>query len=184
VSAERVGAGPFLDGVAELLLDLLALGLQRVELEARPRLQQREHAVAVIAHGLAEVAAAVAGGAGVHERLEHEVLLAGLPPEQRGVVGVGDVEDDVGVELLELDDDRRHVVDRLEVVVLDGRDDLQPDFLGPGHRGLGDAWPYGGVLREERDLQLARLQVEARRQVLDDEVDVVPAEPGGVDLVR
>src|SRR2546430_15254336 len=32
------------------------------------------------------------------------------------------------------------------------------------------------------DLELVRLRVEARRQVLDDELDVVPAEPGGVDL--
>ncbi len=97
-----IGARPLLDGVAEVLLDLLSLGLGGPRAEAGARLQQGEHAVAIVAQGLAEVAAAVAGGAGVDERLEQEVLLARLPPEQQGVVGKGDVVDDVGVELLEL----------------------------------------------------------------------------------
>src|SRR6185436_19039003 len=50
------------------------------------------------------------------------------------------------------------------------------------HRRFGDALAVRRILGDERDLQLIRLQVEARGQVLDDEVDVVPAEAGGVDL--
>src|SRR5207247_9582316 len=39
-----------------------------------------------------------------------------------------------------------------------------------------------GILREEGDLERVGFHVEARGEVLGDELDVVPAEPGGVDL--
>src|SRR5262249_18378896 len=53
---------------------------------------------------------------------------------------------------------------------------------GAGQRGFGHALAVGGVLGEERNLELVGLQVEAGSEVLDDELDVVPAEAGGVDL--
>src|SRR5207244_6489884 len=60
---------------------------------------------------------------------------------------------------------------------------LHPELLlRPRSRGLRHALAIRGVLREEGDPELVRLRVEARREVLDDELDVVPAEPGGVDL--
>src|SRR5712692_3769375 len=82
VGAQRVGAGPFLPRLAEGPLDLLALGAERLEAEARARLQQGEHPVGVVAERLPEVASAVARGAGVDERLEQEILLLGLAPEE------------------------------------------------------------------------------------------------------
>ena len=102
MSAERVGAGLLLHGVAEGLLDLLALGPQGLEPEAGPGLEEREDAVGVVAERLAEVGAAVAGGARVNERLEEEVLLLRLAPEEDAVVAEADVVDDVRVELLHL----------------------------------------------------------------------------------
>src|SRR2546422_9521602 len=118
VAAERVGAGPLLDGLAELALELLALGLERLETEAGAGLEQREDAVGVVAERPAEVGRAVPRRPRVDERLEEEVLLAGLTPEERRVVGVADVVDHVGVELLEPGDDRCEVVDGGEGVVL------------------------------------------------------------------
>jgi hypothetical protein len=118
----------------------------------------------------------------VDERLEEEVLLAGLAPEERRVVRVADVVDHVGVQLLELGDDRGEVVDGGEGVVLH-RHLLHPELLLRAlPRGLRDALAVGRVLGEEGDLELVRLQVEPGRQVLGDELDVVPAEPGAVDL--
>src|SRR5947208_568229 len=55
VATERVGAGPLLDGLAELAFELLALGLERLEAETGARLEQREDAVGVVAEGPAEV---------------------------------------------------------------------------------------------------------------------------------
>ena len=92
-----VRAGPGLHGLAERALDPLALGLQLLDDQARAGLEQRERAVAVVAERLAEVGRAVAGRARVHERLELEVLLARLPPEEDGVLVARDVVQDVGV---------------------------------------------------------------------------------------
>src|SRR5262249_61473600 len=117
--AEGIGPSALRDRVTEGLLDPSALGTERLELEAGAGLQEREHTVGVIAQRLAEVGAAVAGGARVDERLEHEVLLLGLAPEEDGVVAEADVMDDVGVELLHLENRRRHVVERRPVVVLE-----------------------------------------------------------------
>src|SRR2546425_393351 len=55
-------------------------------------------------------------------------------------------------------------------------------LLGALARGLGHALAVRGVLRKVRHAQLARLLAEAVGQVLGDELDVVPAEPGAVDL--
>ena len=53
----------------------VASGLERLEAEARPGLEQREHPVGVVAERLAEIAAAVARRTRMHEGLEQEVLL-------------------------------------------------------------------------------------------------------------
>src|SRR5204862_750288 len=55
-------------------------------------------------------------------------------------------------------------------------------LLGAAPRGLRHTLAVGRVLREERDLELVRTEVEAVREVLGDELDVVPAEAGAVDL--
>src|SRR2546430_12427504 len=102
MATERMGAGPLRDRLAELALELLALGRERFEAEAGTGLEQREDAVGVAAERPAEVGRAVPRGARVDERLEEEGLLAGLAPEERRVVGVADVVNHVG--------DRKRVV--------------------------------------------------------------------------
>src|SRR2546425_13038995 len=182
VAAQRGGARLLLDGLAELALEPLPFGAQRLQAEPGPGLEQREGPVALRAQRLAEVGRTVAGGTGVDERLEEEALLARLAPEEDRVVAAGDVVDDVGGELLELDDDRREVVGGGERVVLGGHllhAELTPGPL-PGR--LRHALAVRRVLGEERDLELVRFQPEAGRQMLGDELDVVPAEAGAVDL--
>src|SRR5439155_4629860 len=69
-----------------------------------------------------------------------------------------------------------------ERVVL-GRYLLHAEFLlGALARHLGHALTVRRIFGEERDAQLARLLAEPVGQVLGDELDVVPAEPGAVDL--
>src|SRR6266478_7042938 len=99
--ARDVGASLGLHGLAEGALDTLALGPHPVDDEARAGLEQREGAVGVVAERLAEVGRAVPGGACVHDRLDQEVLLARLPPEDDGILVAGDVVEDVGVGVLE-----------------------------------------------------------------------------------
>src|SRR6266581_3196033 len=113
-------ARALLDSLAEVRLELARLGPEGLEAEAGGGFGQDEGAVAVRAEGFAEVDGAVAGGPRVNERLEHEVLLARLAPEEDGVVAARDVIDDIGVELLELGDDGREVVGGGEGVVLEG----------------------------------------------------------------
>jgi len=182
VGAEGVRARFLLHGVAEGLLDLLALGPQGLEAEAGAGLEQGEHAVGVVAERLAEVAAAVPRRAGVDERLEQEVLLLGLAPEEHAVVAEADVVNDVRIQLLHLQDRRGHVVERLPVVILEHHL-LHPELgLGPLTGRFGHALTVRRVLGQEGDLDLIGLQIESRRQVLGDELDVVPAEPGRIDL--
>src|SRR5207244_9922585 len=69
-----------------------------------------------------------------------------------------------------------------------GRIVLRPDLLhaelllGALAGGLGHALSVRRILREVGDLELAGLLAESVRQVLGDELDVVPAESGAVDL--
>src|SRR5437867_693486 len=178
---QHVRAGLGLHRLAEGALDLLALGPELLDDQARTRLEQREGPVGVVAERLAEAGVAVAGRARVYDGLDLEVLLARLAPEQDGVLVARDVMQDVGVRVLQLEDDRREVVGREGVV-------LEPDLLHAELRlsalagRLGHALAVGRVLREVRDLQLVGLLAEAVGQVLGDELDVVPAEAGAVDL--
>src|SRR6267142_6775002 len=89
--ARNVRARPGLHGLPERALDPLPLGPHLVDDQARAGLEQREGAVGVVAERLAEVGRAVPCRAGVHERLELEILLARLPPEEDGVLVAGDV---------------------------------------------------------------------------------------------
>src|SRR5436853_304663 len=97
------------------------LPLEHVVLHARvrvlARLEQREGAVGVVAERLAEPRIAVAGRAGVHDRLDLEALLARLPPEEDGVLVTRDVMQDVGVRVLQLENDRGEVVGGERVVL-------------------------------------------------------------------
>src|SRR5207245_7002403 len=77
---------------------------------------------------------------------------------------------------------RRRVVGRRPVVVLELHLPHAGLGLGPLPGRLGHALTVGRVFGEEGDLDLVRLQVESRREVFGDELDVVPAEAGGVDL--
>src|SRR5262249_20175990 len=120
MGAQWVGARALLDRFAELSLDLLSFRPERLQAKAGTGFEQREHAVGVVAERLAEVRAAVAGGARVNQGLEQEVLLLRLPPEQHRVVAEADVVNDVRIELFELQYDRSHVVDGGEVVVVEG----------------------------------------------------------------
>ena len=178
---QHVRARPRLHRFAERALDRLAFRPELLDDQARTGLQQREGAVGVVAERLAEAGIAVAGRARVHDRLDLKILLAGLPPEEDRVLVARDVVEDVGICVLQLEDDGREVVGGERVVF--GPHLLHAEFLlGALARRLGHALAVRGVLREERDAQLARLLAEPVRQVLGDELDVVPAEPGAVDL--
>ena len=98
VARRGLGARSLLHRLGEVPLELLGLGPEGFEAQAGAGLGEHEGPVAVAAEGLAEVGGAVAGGARVHEGLEHEVLLARLAPEEHGVVAARDVVDDVGVD--------------------------------------------------------------------------------------
>ena len=109
-TGQHVGARLGLDRLAEGALDPLALGPELLEDHAGARLEQREGPVGVVAEGLAEARSAVAGRARVDDGLDLEVLLARLPPEEDGVLVARDVMQDVGVRVLQLEDDRGEVV--------------------------------------------------------------------------
>src|SRR5712691_5060128 len=179
--ARDLGPGLGLDGLAEGALDPLPLGPHLLDDQARTGLKQREGPVGVIAERLAEARGGVAGRAGVHDGLDQEVLLARLPPEEDGVMVARDVVEDVGVGVLQLEDDRRQVVGGEGVILR--RYLLHAELLlGALARGLGHTLAVRGILREVRHAQLARLLAQAGGQMLGDELDVVPAEPGAVDL--
>src|SRR3984893_3506571 len=159
MSARNVRPGLGLHGLTERALDQLAIGPHLLDDKTRAGLEQREGAVAIVAEWLAEVGRAVPRRAGVHERLELEILLARLPPEEDGVLVTGDVVQDVGVGVLELEDDRRQVVGGERVVL--GRHLLHPELLLCAlTRGLGHALAVRGILGEVRDAQLVRLLAE------------------------
>src|SRR5438093_10907989 len=101
--ARDVGAGLGFHGLTEGALDALPLGPHPLDDEARAGLEQRKGAVGVVAERLAEGSAAVAGGAGMNNGLDQEVLLARLPPEEDGVLVPRDVMEDVGVGVFELE---------------------------------------------------------------------------------
>src|SRR6266542_3761006 len=105
VARQRLVARLLLDCLAEVHLDLTRLGPEGLEAETRPRLSQNEGAIAVGAQCLAEVDRAVARRSRVDQRLEYEILLPRLSPEEHGVGASRDVMDDIRVELLELGDD-------------------------------------------------------------------------------
>src|SRR5258706_354851 len=79
----------------------LAFGRHLLEDQPRTGLGQHERAVGIVAESLAEAAVAVAGGAGMHHRLDLEILLARLAPEQDRVLVARDVVKDVRVSGLE-----------------------------------------------------------------------------------
>src|SRR5712692_9884482 len=93
-----------------------------------------------------------------------------------------DVVHHIGIELLHLEDRRRHVVERRPVVVLEHQLLHAELLLRPLPGRLRHALAVGGVLGQEGDLELVGLQIEPGGQVLGDELDVVPAEAAGVDL--
>ncbi len=74
----------------------------------------------------------------MHDGLDQEVLLARLTPEEDGVLVAGDVVENIGVGVLELENDRGQVVGGERVVLR--RHLLHAEFLlGPLTRGLGHA---------------------------------------------